>query len=343
MRCASCLPCCCCSCRSPHPRLLIVQHIVHGADPMKCSKCSSDAITFIRYSGAYLCAPHFREFFLKRTKKALRKQMEWSTGQGKTTIAVGLSGGKDSSTLLVVLKEIIGRNPNVSLSAVCVDEGIEEYRPSSVGIAQRLCASLGVDMEIVSFRKVLGFTLDEATKAMDERAPCTFCGVFRRLCLNSAARDMGADYLAVGLNLDDCAQSVLMNFARGDMNKLARLGPHRQIHEGLVPRILPFREIPEKEIYLFAMLEGLEIHPLECPYAPMAQRNIYRDTVNMLEEATPGTRHAIMRSYDRLYPFFREIHPATTLARCKKCGGPCSATICKACDLKEFIESGLDI
>ena len=57
--------------------------------------------------------------------------------------------------------------------------------------------------------------------------------------MNKAARDIDADVLATGHNLDDITQAILMNFTRGDIERLARLGPHSKVQPGLVPRILP--------------------------------------------------------------------------------------------------------
>src|SRR3989475_2579400 len=85
------------------------------------------------------------------------------------------------------------------------------------------------------------------------------------------------DYVATGLNLDDTAQSILMNVARGDVEKLARMGPHETRQPGLVPRIQPLRMIPEKEVYLYALLRGIEFHDATCPYAERAQRGRFRD------------------------------------------------------------------
>src|SRR5207249_11348636 len=118
---------------------------------------------------------------------------------------------------------------------------------------------------------------------------------FRRAARSRAAREVGADYVATGLHLEDTAQRSLMNSARGDIEKLARMGPHEPRQPGLVPRIQPLRMIPEKEVYLYSLLQGIEFHDATCPYAERAQRGRFRDIVHRLEEESPGTRHAIDR------------------------------------------------
>src|SRR2546427_1408571 len=145
------------------------------------------------------------------------------------------------------------------------------------------------------------------------------------------------DYVATGLNLDDTAQSILMNVARGDTEKLARMGPHETRQPGLVPRIQPLRMIPEKEVYLYALLSGIEFHDATCPYAERAQRGRFRDIVLRLEEESPGTRHAIVSGYDQMRPLLQAKYPPAALNACARCGEPTVNEICKACELRERI------
>ena len=80
--------------------------------------------------------------------------------------------------------------------------------------------------------------------------PCSYCGVFRRQSLNTMAERLGADVMALGHNLDDMAQSVLMNLQKGEVERSVRLAPHTQSPiEGIVPRIVPLRWVPEQEIH----------------------------------------------------------------------------------------------
>src|SRR2546422_4195320 len=180
--------------------------------------------------------------------------------------------------------------------------------------------------------------MDDVVEVDPTAIPCSYYGVFRRQALNVAAKETDADYAATGLNLDDTAQSILMNVARGDIDKLARLGPHERVQPGLVPRIQPLRTVPEKEVYLYAMLRGIRFHDGTCPYAERAQRGRFREILNRLEEDSPGTRHAIVRVYDRLRPAFMEHLPPTPLAECAACGEPTAGILCKACELRSRLE-----
>ena len=138
--------------------------------------------------------------------------------------------------------------------------------------------------------------------------------------------------MATGLNLDDTCQSIIMSFSRGEIERLARLGPHRKVQKGLVPRIQPLRLIPESESTLYAVVNELEYHDLECPYAPEALRNSYRDVLARLEDEYPGTRHSMVKSYDEMVPCLEKTFQAARLNTCA-CGEPTMGTRCKACEL----------
>jgi len=179
--------------------------------------------------------------------------------------------------------------------------------------------------------------MDEIASKHDELGECSYCGAFRRLCLNKKSKELEVDKLVTGHNLDDMAQSVLMNFVNGDVQKLARLGPHKKIQLGLVPRMFPLRVIPEKEVVLYAILKNIEYYDGECPYSIHAYRGFFRDIIEDLEYRNPGTRHSILKSYDAIRDMLFDRFPPAKLNKCLRCGEPTSQEVCKACVLKDRI------
>jgi uncharacterized protein (TIGR00269 family) len=296
--------------------------------------CGAPSVHFARYSGEHLCDAHFRESVERRVRRELRQQGPFKGGE---TIAVALSGGKDSVVMLRLLHETLGSNPRVKLVAVTVDEGIEGYRPPSLDVARRHCEELGVEHVVLSYQEMAGVTMDAVVASpLRVHAPCAYCGVLRRRNLNEAASRVGATHLAMGHNLDDYAQTVLMNHLKGDVERLARMGPHvaGRVQPGLVPRILPLRMIPEKEVALYAILRGFAFHDGECPYSLDATRGRYRDLLLDLEEKEPGTRHALVAGHDKLAPLLKS---STPLRACAACGEPTSGERCRACALVEEV------
>ncbi len=299
-----------------------------------CSKCNKQAITFIRYNGTHLCKDHFIQYFDKRVKKDIKKQGKTNKESKK---AVAISGGKDSTVALYVTHEIFSKRKDVELYAITVDEGIKNYRDKSIKIANDNCKKLGIEHHIISFKDVFGKTMDEINKLNDNLGDCSYCGVFRRVCLNKVANELKAQTLITGHNLDDMSQSILMNFVNGDMQKLARLGPHKKVQPGFVPRMFPLRVIPEKEVALYAILRNIKFHDDECPYSTNALRGDFREMIDNLEYKNPGTRHSIINSYDNIKDLLLEKYPPVKLNKCKMCGEPTSQKLCKACILKNRI------
>ena len=335
-----------------------------GLEVEACTRCDKPAVVHQLYSGIHLCASHLRTSIRKRVSKALREQVKLpkdairETGEPKR-ILVGISGGKDSSVLLEMMVELLGPRRDVEIIAGCVDEGIDGYRAPSLECAERLAERFGVRLEHISYPE-LGFErMDEVVLRMPiieqnipeakGMMPCSYCGVFRRQGLNALAERVGADWMALGHNLDDMAQSILMNLQNGDVERTIRLAPHTwDPIEGLVPRIVPLRWIPEQEIHAHALEAGLEFHHGDCPYAPGAFRQRSRALVATMESETPGARHGLLHSMEKMRELQMAANDGETLSeswaedgmqRCERCGEVSSREICQACTMRDWISS----
>ena len=146
-------------------------------------------------------------------------------------VAVAVSGGKDSITLLEILAKMERKYPRATLVAVTVDEGIKGYRDEALEITASTCKKLRIQQHVVSFKKLYGYTLDEIVDKIREQknelTPCAFCGVLRRKAMNTAALEVNADKIATGHTLDDEVQTSLMNIFHGDAPSWRRRNPSR--------------------------------------------------------------------------------------------------------------------
>lgn len=289
---------------------------------MLCSKCRRPAIIYQRYSGLHLCRNHFVADFQAKAKRAVRTHGWLSPGD---SIAVAFSGGKDSAALLHFLHGLTCGRRDLRLYAITIDEGISGYRDPAIaaGIAQ----TLGVEHHIFSFREAFGTTVDEIVRLRGDSLSCSYCGVLRRRLLNTAARSLGANRLALGMNLDDEAQSVLMNTLRGDALRLTRGDTRRA---GLIQRIKPFMYIPEREVALYAYLHVEGFLAGSCPYAHNALRADVRNLLNDYAWRHPSTRHSLVRLGEELSSIGTGTGSEPRF--CPECGETCGET-CRSCQI----------
>jgi uncharacterized protein (TIGR00269 family) len=159
--------------------------------------------------------------------------------------------------------------------------------------------------------------------------------------MNKLAVAAGATAIVTGHNLDDQAQTILMNHLKGDLGRAARLAPHRTQQPGDTPETDaggtqqdgsggPAGLVPR---LLYALLNDLPLHDeAECPYAARSQRFAMRDVLVRLEQQTPGTRHALLRGQERLQPILQASLPPLVKGVCTACGQTTSGDgLCAAC------------
>ena len=197
--------------------------------------------------------------------------------------------------------------------------------------AKRLTGTLGVEHRIVSFREVYGHDLDDLLRGREEMA-CTVCGVLRKQLLQTEAKRCGATVLATGHCLDDEAQSILMNYLKGDTGRIAR-DASKPGHPVFVRRIKPLSRIQEREVAIYGMVKGIYTDLPECPYAGYALRGEARKMLNFLESRYPGTMEKLVTGYRGVRERVRGRDHPETVDVCERCGGPASGPCCRACAL----------
>lgn len=299
---------------------------------LRCDKCDTRAVYHRRYSGQKFCEKHFVGYFEEKIRRTIRKGRMLRRGD---VVAVGVSGGKDSLTTLHLLSKMT-ESLDLGLHAIAVDEGVEGYRKKTLAAVEAFCTARGVPLMVASFEESYGFSLDNILSDGRSNA-CTYCGVLRRKLLNDKALELGADALATGHNLDDEAQAIMMNYISGDVARVVRYASDSEA-AGLVRRIKPLCEMPEKEVALYALMMNLGASFEECPYAGGSRRTLVRSWLNSLEEGSPGVKYSILQGYRKLLPYLTQFEQKG-LKHCLKCGEASAGEICKACSLIEGIKA----
>ncbi|EDO08009.1 hypothetical protein BBOV_III004460 [Babesia bovis T2Bo] len=188
---------------------------------MKCARCNERPPTLRRCASRL---PYCRQCFINEFEKEVYDLIEeHKLIVDGDVVCIGVSGGKDSSVLahvLATLKERYHRKWTLYLLAA--DEGIKGYRDDSLGVVMGMSNPNYDGLKILNFKERFGFDMDEVVSLIGQKNNCTVCGTFRRQILEIGARMLGANKLCTGHNIDDNAETVLLNICRNDLFKLAR-------------------------------------------------------------------------------------------------------------------------
>ena len=291
-----------------------------------------------RYSGEALCSSCFKDSLVEKTRRTISRYHMIKHG---ARVAVAVSGGKDSLSLLSILHDI-GAEHQCQLVALSVDEGVEGYRDEALAHAGSLARKFGVEHIVVSYRELFGFSLDQALDWKDSErdvSSCSFCGVFRRRAIDEAATRAKVAVVATAHNLDDYVQTFLMNLLHGDVEKIGWLDPSYSDDSFPIRRVKPFMEIYEEEIALFAYLSSIPFQSVSCPYMHEGLRSDVRDYLNQMEAKHPGIKNVLLRSS---LDVISRLNKADSLKKketraCVRCGRPSSADLCNVCRLREVV------
>jgi len=301
-------------------------------NPLRCSFCRKNEAFYLRsYEGIGLCHKCFKKNIEDRVRRTISK---YKMLKPNDRVAVAVSGGKDSLSLLTILGKITKRFPKSSLTAVTVDEGIAEYRDEAIRIAEDYYKKNSIGYEIVSFEELFQIKLDELVKRRRELSPCSYCGVLRRRAINLAAEKVGASVVATAHNLDDEVQTAMLNIVHGDVIRISRVEPVLEDPNGrFLRRTKPLCEIPEKEVAMYAYESGIEFQSVPCPYTATSLRNDMRSMLNRMEIKHPGTKYTIFRSIEKLRSALKRYAGKTELRTCQYCGEPTTTDVCQVCKI----------
>ncbi|XP_033205161.1 cytosolic thiouridylase subunit 1 [Bombus vancouverensis nearcticus] len=306
--------------------------------PIPCSKqCGKGAVLKRPKTGHALCKECFFYAFESEIHNTITQGKLFKPGD---KVAIGASGGKDSTVLAYVLKTLNDRYQyGIDLFLLSIDEGITGYRDDSLKTVQQNKDDYGLPLKILSYKELYGWTMDEIVAEIGKKNNCTFCGVFRRQALDRGAALLEVDCIATGHNADDIAETVLMNILRGDIARLQRCTSVITAGADCIRRCKPLKYAYEKEIVMYAYFKQLIYFSTECIYAPNAYRGHARTYLKDLEKIRPSSILDIIHSGETLQ--IKESIKLPEQRNCSRCGFVSSQEICKACIMLEGLNRGL--
>ncbi|ORY35437.1 VEG136 protein [Naematelia encephala] len=310
--------------------------------PTPCSLCqTARALVKRPKTGQQVCKSCFFEVFETEVHNTIIE----GNGLFKRgeKVAIGASGGKDSTVLAHVLSTLNQRyDYGLDLYLLSIDEGITGYRDDSLETVKQNQVEYGLPLKILSYDDLYGWTMDKIVSQVGRKNNCTFCGVFRRQALDRGAAQLGVDHIVTGHNADDIAETVLMNIMRGDIARLGRCTAVTTEGEDTIKRSKPFKYAYEKEIVMYAYFKKLTYFSTECIYSPDAYRGHARVFLKDLESIRPSAIIDIIHSGESFVLQEGVQRGMKAMQTCKRCGYISSNDLCKACALLQGLEAGLD-
>ncbi|KAK5995052.1 Cytoplasmic tRNA 2-thiolation protein 1 [Cladobotryum mycophilum] len=265
--------------------------------PAQCMRCQANKAVVKRPKNHHkLCRDCFIAIFEDEVHHTIISSKLFFPGE---KVAIGASGGKDSTVLASVMKTLNERHKyDLDLILLSVDEGIKGYRDDSLETVKRNAVQYEMPLKIVGYDELYGWTMDQVVETIGKKGNCTYCGVFRRQALDRGAKMLQIKHVVTGHNADDVAETVLMNLLRGDLPRLSR-GTSIVTGDSSrddVKRSKPLKYAYEKEIVLYAHHKKLDYFSTECIYSPEAFRGTARSLIKNLEKVRPSAILDIVRS-----------------------------------------------
>ncbi|KIW35640.1 cytoplasmic tRNA 2-thiolation protein 1 [Cladophialophora immunda] len=264
--------------------------------PTICEVCKDSRAAVIRPKNSQkICKQCFLSIFEAEIHDTIVSNKLFHRGE---RVAIGASGGKDSTVLASVLKILNERHDyGLDLVLLSIDEGIKGYRDDSLETVKRNAVQYEMPLEIVGYDQLYGWTMDQVVAQVGKKGNCTYCGVFRRQALDRGAAKLGIKHVVTGHNADDVAETVMMNLLRGDLPRLARATSIMTSSSASeIKRSKPLKYAYEKEIVLYAYHKKLDYFSTECIYSPEAFRGSARTLIKDLEKIRPSSILDIVRS-----------------------------------------------
>lgn len=229
---------------------------------------------------------------LQKVVGKMRKAIEdYNMIEDGDKIAVGLSGGKDSITLLNALNNLRRYySKHFDIIAITIHPGGENFNTDNL---KKMCDELGIEY-IVYMSNIFEVVFD----IRKEKSPCSLCANLRRGMLNSLAIEHGCNKIALGHHMDDVIETAIMNlFLNGNFNTFA---PVTYLSRSDVKTIRPLIYVSEKELRATARENNYPVMQKCCPKDGFTKReyvkNLIADTQKEMHDIKKNMFGAIKRS-----------------------------------------------
>ena len=278
-----------------------------------------------------------KKYLANIERKVKQTISEYKLINKKDKVIVALSGGKDSVTTLYLLKKLGYR-----VEALMIDLLIGKWSDDHLANMDKFCSDLGIKLHVLNMRKEFGSSIcyiRQGIQKKEKLTNCMICGVIKRWILNKYSRKLGASKIATGHNLDDEAETVLMNLLKGNYKLISSMGPKTGIinDKKFVQRIKPLYFLQNSEIRKFSEIMKFPVLYQSCPCLIGTFRKRIREQLVELEKETKNIKEKIVKNFLKLKSKVKIENPEK-VDYCEICQEPSRNKICKRCELIKILK-----
>ncbi|PMP64531.1 MAG: TIGR00269 family protein [Caldimicrobium thiodismutans] len=325
----------------------VMQYIKCGAEKFEfeikplgglCKRCQKEIpVVSLTTQNLKLCKSCFNAIQEKRVYETVKKFRMFNK---EDRIGIFLSGGKDSASLATLLKRLF---PDYSFQGIYLNLGIGYYSEYAEKTVRELCEKIELPLFVYNLPKEEGFSIDEFVFTNFRDKICSVCGVIKRYLFSKMAKALGLTVIATGHHLDDLLSTYLTLFFNGDFLSLKRLSPvNLPLYPGQAKKVKPLCQIPERELFYYAILNELPLEGCACPHGEITPAKKIKFLIEELSKENRTFKYQLMSVFlNKFLPLLKEeIKEETQFKPCLRCGEPTASAneLCNHCRRIELLE-----
>lgn len=212
-------------------------------------------------------------------------------------IVVGVSGGKDSITLLYTLHLYQKfSHTNFTVQPVILDLGFDNFNADKI---KDFCASLGYELLVEDSREV--YKILKANQDEDKHLPCSICSRMKKAAINKVANRLGFNKVAFAHHADDAIETLFMNEIYGA--RIATFSPKMHLERADITFIRPLILVRESNIIRLVKEENLPVLDSHCPADKYTKREDIKNLLKEIYKAYPASKDNFLTMLDNYTKF----------------------------------------